>query len=220
MGANYTTEEVWTIDFGSEYTNGYQITGAEIEITTQWDLGGEAANLVAGGVVTNDKRPHLQASGGYGDWSDDFEISITLTLGDTISASNEWPAFFQIKGGDSHLRVGPYTAESNVVDMDGSLSKNEEKDASVTAGGTHTITLTKIGTSLSAAVDGVVSSTGTYTGAASGTITDLLVGGGHQGWRINSTVHSISWSKVIPEPTTATLSLLALVGLAARRRRK
>ena len=39
-------------------------------------------------------------------------------------------------------------------------------------------------------------------------------------WRGIVTASDIATTPVIPEPTTATLSLLALAGLAARRRRK
>ena len=40
------------------------------------------------------------------------------------------------------------------------------------------------------------------------------------GWKTDAPVISLTATKVVPEPTTATLSLLALAGLAARRRRK
>ena len=45
-------------------------------------------------------------------------------------------------------------------------------------------------------------------------------GGGDGTATLNVTVGSLTVNKAIPEPTTATLSLLALAGLAARRRRK
>ena len=44
--------------------------------------------------------------------------------------------------------------------------------------------------------------------------------GGKNGNNANVTVYGASLTKIVPEPTTATLSLLALAGLAARRRRK
>lgn len=128
-------------------------------------------------------------------------------------------AFFCYLLMSSLLRVGPYVGMGNAVDIDGNLTKNSEMAASVTAGSTHTITLTKIGNSVSAAVDGVVSSTGTIN--YSGTINNITLGGDTNGsYKLNSVVHSISYGLVVPEPATATLSLLALAGLAARRRRK
>jgi MYXO-CTERM domain-containing protein len=68
-------------------------------------------------------------------------------------------------------------------------------------------------------VDGVVASTGTIN--YSGTINNITLGGDTAGnYKLNSVVHSISMGAIVPEPATATLSLLALCGLAARRRRK
>ncbi len=217
FGADYTVENVWTVNFGSAYTNGYEATGSITSITQTWDI-----VAVEGGAQTSgEKRVHLRDDK-FGSWDSDFEFSITLTLGDPISASNNWPVFFELADSDSNkLRVGPYIAAGNTVDMDGNVTKNEERAASVTAGGTHTITLTKIGNSVSAAVDGVVSSTGTIN--YSGTINNITLGGDTNGYyKLNSVVHSISMSSitVVPEPATATLSLLALCGLAARRRRK
>ncbi|MBR4108466.1 MAG: PEP-CTERM sorting domain-containing protein [Akkermansia sp.] len=216
FGADYTVENIWTVNFGTEYgDSGYQISGDLNSVGTVWDL-----TAVKGGMQTGEGRVHLQG-GTFGDWSDDFEFSITLTLGDTISASNDWPVFFQLMGNGNDLRVGPYIAESNAVDIDGNLAKNSEMAATVAPGGTYTITLTKIGSTVSAAVDGVVSSTGTVSNY-SGTISDVFLGGGiHNYYKINSVVHSISMGAVttVPEPATATLSLLALAGLAARRRR-
>ena len=215
FGADYTVENIWTVNFGSGYDDGYQISG-DLTIGRVWDV-----VAVEGGTQTSgEKRVHLQ-NGNFGDWSEDFQFSITLTLGDTITASNNWPVFFELRGDNGNLRVGPYVAAGNVVDMDGSVAKNEEKAAAVTPGGTHTITLTKIGSSLTAAVDGVVSSTGTLNEGVSGAVNNILIGGDVNGYyKINSTVESISWGTVtVPEPATATLSLLALAGLAARRRR-
>ena len=160
-------------------------------------------------------------SGGvYGSWTDDFQYSITLTLGETISASTAWPVFAEIKGNGTELRFGPYTEVNNTVNIDGSVDKLGAGTVSVLAGGTHTITLTKVGQYVNVAVDGVVSMSGTLQGTPTGNITDIAIGGNTgSNYRINSTVHSISYG-IIPEPTTATLSLLALAGLAARRRRK
>lgn len=215
-GADYTTETIWTLNFGNGYTNGYEIVGDLNSIGTVWDV-----VAVDGGTQTGTKRIHLQ-DGNFGDWSGDFEFSMTLTLGTPITASNNWPVFFELSGNGTALRVGPYVADGNKVDIDGNLSKNSEMAATVAPGGTYTITLTKIGTDVFAAVNGVVSSTGTV-GEISGTVDNVFFGGAnYDAYKMNSVVHSVSWSSVtaVPEPTTATLSLLALAGLAARRRRK
>ena len=62
---------------------------------------------------------------------------------------------------------------------------------------------------LSAYAVGALKSITTYAGVASLRDTDL-----------SSSAASLNANKAIPEPTTATLSLLALAGLAARRRRR
>ncbi len=84
-------------------------------------------------------------------------------------------------------------------------------DTVLTSGITYTVTLTdatagaQVATLSWVDADGVTqSSTAAYRGS---------MNGGE--WITGSVV-----SKVVPEPTTATLSLLALAGLAARRRRK
>ena len=153
---------------------------------------------------------------------------MTLTLGSTISASNGWPVFAEVAGNGTSLRFGPYTNMNNTVALDGNLVKGDNNLVSVEAGKTYTLTLTKIGTEVTIAVDGVISGVGTLADDVSGDITDIALGGNTgSNYRINETVHSLSYGKVtvneapaVPEPTTATLSLLALAGLAARRRRK
>ena len=222
-GADYTTETVWTLDFGTEYgTSGYKLTGTMEKNGTFWDTGKCA---VEGGALTSSSQRIHMAGGIYGNWEDDFQFSITLTLGSTITASNGWPVFAELKGNGTALRFGPYTNNNNTVAVDGNVNKGAGTGTvSVAPGGTYTITLTKIDSVVTLAVDGVTTMTGTLAEGLTGNITDIALGGDTgQDYRINETVHSISWSKVtptIPEPTTATLSLLALAGLAARRRRK
>ena len=225
FGADYTTETAWTLNFGSEYTGGYSLTGTMEKQGTFWDV-----IAVEGGTQTSaNKRVHM-AGGIYGSWDEDFQLTLSVTLGETISASNYWPVFAEIAGKGTALRFGPYTNAGNYVSLDGTLTKDStDTTFSVTGGETYTITLTKIGTAVSLAVDGKEVSTGTLADSVSGNITDIALGGNTtNGYRINETVHSVSYSVLtvtpdtpaVPEPTTATLSLLALAGLAARRRRR
>ena len=219
FGADYTTETAWTLNFGTEYTNGFQWTAEDgYSYGTPWDI-----VAVAGGSQTSgDKRVHM-AGGKFGSWAEDFQFAITLTLGETISASNNWPVFGEIAGNGTALRFGPYTAMNNTVGVDGNLTKGENNLVSVAPGGTYTVTLTKIGKDVTVAVDGKETAYGVLADTVSGDITDVMLGGNQANqYRINEVVHSASYSvlTVIPEPTTATLSLLALAGLAARRRRK
>ena len=153
----------------------------------------------------------------------------TAVMGKTISASNAWPVFGEIAGSGASLRVGPYTNNNNTVAIDGSLTKVDSKNnlVSVDAGGTYTITLTKIGKEVTVAVDGEATGYGVLADSVSGNITELMLGGSQQNYyKINEVVHSASWAVLtpttpaVPEPATATLSLLALAGLASRRRRK
>ena len=221
QAADYELEKVWTLNFGSEYTNGYELTGTMASTGTFWDVSGKT---VVGGVTTNaNQRVHM-AGGIYGNWADNFQFSITLTLGDPISASNGWPVVAEISGNGTALRFGPYTNDGNYVSIDGGLTKEDARlDKSVTleAGGTYTLTLTKIGNNLTLGVDGKDVAFGHFDSAITGNITDITLGGNTgSNYRINETVHSVSMSKIVPEPATATLSLLALAGLAARRRRK
>ena len=221
FGADYTTETVWTLNFGSEYTGGYEWVGAPANKGQFWDV-----IAVEGGTQTSgNKRVHM-AGGNYGSWDEDFEFTMTLTLGETISASNGWPVFGEIAGNGTSLRFGPYTNNNNTVAIDGNLDKGENNLVSVAPGGTYTITLTKIGNEVTVSVNGVASGYGVLADTVTGNITDIALGGNTgSNYRINEVVHSASWSKVtpapaVPEPTTATLSLLALAGLAARHRRK
>ncbi len=227
FGADYTidnAETVWTLNFGSAYTNGYELTGTMAKQGTFWDTDKTA---VDGGSQSNSSQRVHMAGGIYGSWDEDFVFTMNVTLGDTISASKQWPVFGEIKGNGTALRFGPYTNVNNTVSLDGvNVTKGTNNLVSVEAGETYTITLTKIGKDVTVAVNGEISGYGTLADSVSGNITDIALGGNTgSDYRINEVVHSISWTKLtvtptVPEPTTATLSLLALAGLAARRRRK
>ncbi len=214
------TKEIWAINFGTEYANGYQITGDLTNVGTVWDI-----VAVEGGTQTGTKRVHMQ-NGNFGSWDEDFKFSMSLTLGETISASNNWPVFAELLGNDTSLRFGPYIGNGNKVDLDGNLTKNSEMAAAVAPGGSYTIDLyvmtTDSGRVVEVYVDGVQASTGTLANDLTGTIDNLFLGGANYDYyKINEVVHNISWS-TIPEPSAfgwlAGLGALALVG--ARRRRR
>ncbi|MBQ4593460.1 MAG: hypothetical protein IJA81_02390, partial [Akkermansia sp.] len=134
FGADYTTETVWTLNFGSEYTNGFQWTAETgYSYGTPWDI----VAVEGGSQTSSSKRVHM-AGGTFGSWDEDFQFAITLTLGETISASNAWPIFAEIAGSNTALRFGPYTDLNNTVAVDGSLTKTEGANnlVSVAPGGT------------------------------------------------------------------------------------
>ena len=232
-------DTLWTIDFGSEHEGGYKITAGSytgFSLTGKWGL--NDYRQVSGGVLTGavvngknedgtDKvekdRIHLQNSSEKGmgiTWADNFQLTVTFTLPESnVSASNDWPVIAAIE--PDSLRFGPYLADGNKVYFDGNLTDKTTSSTFTLGSGIHTAVMSKVGTNLSLVIDGKDVATATWTGATSGTIQNITLGGGTGGnYRINSTMHSVSVAKIVPEPTTATLSLLALAGLAARRRRK
>ena len=225
FGADYTTEKVWTASFGSSYNNGYST-----DLTspgTFWDAGDvKTAN---GAQTTANKRIHM-AGGNYGSWETNFQYTLNLTFtGNSIPAGH----FSEIKAGSTGDWLCLGVDGSGALTLSGNVITAATSSTKVSLNTAYTITLTKIESSLILAVDGVDALSVAISGA-DGTINNIALGGNTgAGQRIPVLVESISWSTVtpvpvtpdggegtVPEPTTATLSLLALAGLAARRRRK
>ena len=219
FAADYTTETIWTAQFGSAYGD----AGYTTNLTSPgkfWDAGKLAT--AAGAQTKSDGRIHM-AGGTYGDWSADFEMTIELTLtGANITAGH----ISEMKAGSTGnwLCLGVDTA--GALTLTGSAISNVTSVGTVTTGTEYTLTLTKIGTELTMTV-GDASVTATM-GDYSGIINNITLGGNTGGGnRVPVLVSGIEMSSVtvnpsapaVPEPTTATLSLLALAGLAARRRR-
>lgn len=216
----YSTETLWTMNFGSEYEGGYNIVNGSYSytLTESWDV---SNHVVEGGVTSaTGHRPHLRGDTGV-DWTDNFQFTITFTTPETIVANSNWPVIAGLEV--DTLRFGPYIAEgqNNHVHIDGTHTGNAYYQVPLTSG-THTAVLTIIEGNVSLTLDGVLAATATIE--LEGDIKNITLGGGGgpsgDAYRMEQTVHSISMAKIVPEPTTATLSLLALAGLAARRRRK
>ena len=210
FGADYTYTEQWSAQFGSGYTGGYTTTLTSPG--TFWDASVIATE--AGALTRADKRIHMEG-GTYGDFGTSFEFNMVLTLtGDNFTT-----------GHISEIKAGS-TGDWLCLGVDnGALTLSGSKIGAVTATGTvelgtqYTCTLTKIDSTITFAV-GEATATATL-GSMSGTINNITLGGNTGGdQRVPVLVESIGWSTIVPEPATATLSLLALAGLAARRRRK
>ncbi len=89
------------------------------------------------------------------------------------------------------------------VDTDGKLTLNMYEDGNLIVSGYCDNGYADSGYSINAYKIGLGGCTGTSTNAMAATFSNVKI-----------------YNQVIPEPTTATLSLLALAGLAARRRRR
>lgn len=222
FASDYTTEALWTADFGAQYTGGYTTTLTSPG--TFWDA--EKLATDGGAQTKADGRIHM-ADGNYGNWNTDFEFTMTLTLTGSSFTAGHISELKASSTGD-WLCLG-VTANGNLT-LTGNEISAATSTGSVALGAEYSFTLTKIGTVLTlTAGDTSVSATLNSTDAYTGTINNITLGGNTGGNnRVPVLVESIAMSSVtlvpespaVPEPTTATLSLLALAGLAARRRRK
>lgn len=98
-------------------------------------------------------------------------------------------------------------------------------EAPLATSGTYTLDLSHIGTVLTASIknaqgEEIASSTLNNVTWAEGTTVDHFTTTITDGQRANGWSMPTGTLALVPEPTTATLSLLALAGLALRRRRK
>lgn len=157
-------------------------------------------------------------------------LSITSTTGTAYSVSVVYTEVGGTKAGQYNagylvLNVGSETIgdENNLEFMD-----TRTYDASITlvANGSTAAEGVTITLQLTAQDNETKSIAISTSSALTGSFADMVVGGGQTTGSV--TVTSVKAHKTaasddddaVPEPTTATLSLLALAGLAARRRRK
>ncbi len=239
------TETLWTMDFGNDIGGSgvdYKITNGSTAFTynptisgvnqhtTADQAEGHWTNGLSGVVTSPDSVVTLSGSSGI-TWGDDFQFVITFTMpdGSFSTDSHQWPVNAQLgqlenNGNTYALRFGPYIEEQNEYNLDGHITGTVYPQSKVQlTGGEHVAVLTVIDRKITLTLDGVGVATSTCGDDLGNedTISLITLGGDHKGTnRLYSSVKSVSMSKIIPEPTTATLSLLALAGLAARRRRK
>lgn len=230
---------VWDMDFLS---TGVTLTTAEGVTTTL--ASGVGASIIKNGAITlNNNSFTFNQTAGNLSYADEFTLVATLQLGNPQPGS--WPAIFGL-GEDSSWCWKPsfYTATNTFnLDKDGFTDKVDETYKN-TGGITYTLptedgvygdvitlALQNDGNGkLTLFVDGNVAGYTTITSEAEYGSNKLIKtftfgarnGGGNKSNIILHDVQFVSGltTSIIPEPTTATLSLLALAGLAARRRRK
>ena len=124
---------------------------------------------------------------------------------------------FGFQKGQSDHQVKDTETDSNIAYSSGTYTFNYTKDGDTITLSVYDEDYTLIGKSVGpVAADGVaVPDAGTISKLYSDITSQMI----NDNWYTMPIV-TISTVKPIPEPTTATLSLLALAGLAARRRRK
>jgi len=228
------TFEVWDGTLSSA-----GITSNYTPATTTTNEAGESVSVPA-----QIDRVHIVGDTGV-TWGDNFAVEVVFTLPDGYDKAGNWPAIFNMygNGNNDNLRFGPYVGASS-YGIDGvnstALVKPDTPDwtaVTLTTGEEHTALLSVYEGAVTLTIDGAVAAKATLTESDGETtyygkdipIDNMLIGG-HVGdgngpvassaWNMDVTVSSLTMYKLVPEPTTATLSLLALAGLAARRRRK
>ena len=231
-------QELWTLDFTK-----LQRTGSNVIVTLGdytfkvWD-----GTLSSNGITTNYTSSSLDRVHIVGDtgvtWGDDFAVEVVFTIPTGFDKASNWPCIFNMFGEDNDdtLRFGPYTGK-NSYGIDGvsstalvKPSENEKDwtDVTLTTDVQHTALLSVIDGAVVLSIDGMVTAKGTLNQndnyfRSDIVIDNMLIGGREDkesNWGMDVTVSSLTMYKLVPEPTTATLSLLALAGWAARRRRK
>ena len=211
----------------------YTLTGVNIATAEEHDISSLGLNTTTGytlmltGNWTNRGNGPLlwlsNAAGeaGYSGGSTDGQLHSTATIGYSTGANK-----FAITYGDGGAGGGTHTLPASPVTIPSS-TQPASTDVTVTLfltsqGGTATI--------YELASDGNLYQTSTRSDYATGDVATLSIGnwaisrGSVQEGTMNASIFSgvlttQQMADLIPEPTTATLSLLALAGLAARRRR-
>ena len=114
---------------------------------------------------------------------------------------------------NSILTVGTYTAEDTAVSVTLTFVNYYDEVSKAEAGGEFTLTVGEYSGSIVISQEDAA-----YTTFNKGSNNNIWTNGGSE--KFSNVTLKQGGYMIIPEPATATLSLLALAGLAARRRRK
>ena len=219
VAAADSTQELWSLDFtGTNLTPSF---ADGVSLSTLPTSG------INNGLTLNNAPLTLTQTGSILTYEDQFVFSVTLEVNSHLG---NWPELVGF-GNNSHNWKGAYYVnDSNfVLDKNGFGTPDETNkavgDVSVTLDTPITLSFKSDGegTITMYVGDTVAGYTTIGDGYLEQTIDKFALGGrigGKNGNNANVTVYGASLTKIVPEPTTATLSLLALAGLAARRRRK
>ena len=238
------TETLWTMTFGTDIdgTNDYLCTGSYAP-TSVTGVNGQTGDDYVSTTGENDSQATILFEDGTGmSWSEDnWEFEVVFTLPAGFTQLSDWPAIVELttlkketNGANYGVRISPYVTVSNELHLDGHLDSNSTtlNSYKLATDKEYIATLSFYDDVLTLKLDGnvVVEATSfsddltkLINGKNTADIKQFCLGGRQDGsGEMQVNIHSMSAYKigVIPEPATATLSLLALAGLAARRRRR
>ncbi len=217
VAAADSTQELWSLDFtGTNLTSSF---ADGVSLSTLPTSG------INNGLTLNNAPLTLTQTGSILTYEDQFVFSVTLEVNSHLG---NWPELVGFGNNSNNWKAAYYVQDSNfVLDKNGFGTPDETNkaigDVSVTLNTPITLSFKSDGegTITMYVGDTVAGYTTIGDGYLTQTIEKFAIGGrigGKAGNNADVTVYGASLS-IIPEPTTATLSLLALAGLAARRRR-
>lgn len=244
-GMSMGAEKLWTIDMTKATNDPTRITVEEGASYTgkYWSNGVISSQ---GTTVTSDQKIALNDQGGnlgfrlYDEFSLTLNADITNPISTQTSNHSDISVLMQVgESQDWNFKIGVTSSNQFVFSTTGYvLIQGDTTNNGYLTSGAHTFTLTfgnastidesgRPDAEMNFYMDGVLSATAKIDGnnrPGDVAMNTLIVGNivqEHAGIAgTYSSITAYSGVVTVPEPTTATLSLLALAGLAARRRRK